>query len=79
VETYLQGQYGEKPRVLAQFTGDNSKGPNPTTGVQRQRVAIARSIISRPKILIQDEATSPIDAHGEKIVQKPLSVPHETE
>ena len=42
------------------------------SGGQRQRLAIARSIIKRPPILILDEATSAIDVRGEGIVQKAL-------
>ncbi|EPE29144.1 P-loop containing nucleoside triphosphate hydrolase [Glarea lozoyensis ATCC 20868] len=42
------------------------------SGGQRQRLAIARSIIKRPKILILDEATSAIDVRGEKLVQQAL-------
>ncbi|PKS05475.1 hypothetical protein jhhlp_008852 [Lomentospora prolificans] len=42
------------------------------SGGQKQRVAIARSIISEPKILLLDEATSALDPHAEEIVQKAL-------
>ena len=37
---------------------------------QRQLIALARTMISMPKILILDEATSSIDTHTEMLVQK---------
>ncbi|SPO03153.1 related to ABC transporter [Cephalotrichum gorgonifer] len=42
------------------------------SGGQKQRVAIARSIISQPKVLLLDEATSALDPQAEAIVQQAL-------
>ncbi|KAI9146890.1 ABC multidrug transporter atrC [Paramyrothecium foliicola] len=42
------------------------------SGGQKQRIAIARSIVSDPKILLLDEATSALDPHAEEIVQRAL-------
>lgn len=42
------------------------------SGGQKQRIAIARSVISEPRILLLDEATSALDPHAEGVVQRAL-------
>ncbi len=42
------------------------------SGGEKQRVAIARTILKRPKLLLFDEATSALDSHTEKEIQESL-------
>jgi ATP-binding cassette subfamily B protein len=60
--THLEGGYDRQV---------GERGGNLSTG-QRQLICLARAILANPPILILDEATSSVDTHTERLMQKSL-------
>lgn len=53
------------------MTEVNERGSK-LSGGQKQLISFARTLLSDPKILVLDEATSSIDARTEKLLQQGL-------
>lgn len=65
----LSETFKRLPEGLETLLGD---GANTLSGGQRQRLGIARSILTKPRLVVFDEATSALDAETEASVTKSL-------
>jgi ATP-binding cassette subfamily B protein len=66
----LLAQIDEFPDQLETFVGEKGKT---LSGGQRQRTAIARAILTQPKILILDDAFASVDTHTEDTILQRLA------
>ena len=60
-------------RMKESFDSEVEERGSNFSGGQKQRMSIARGVVSHPNILILDDSTSALDAKSEKLVQEALN------
>ncbi|OWR30395.1 thiol reductant ABC exporter subunit CydD [Saccharibacillus sp. O23] len=65
----LAGLIGELPRGYDTIVGEGGRG---LSGGEKQRLALARAFLKRPKVLLFDEPTTGLDLHTERVLMRSI-------